>query len=143
MATRTFDPAEVSVIIGGFSIGGFADSTTAIEIVKDDDLVNLTQGTDGDSIFVVTRKTSGTLTVRLLQSSASNEVLSGIANAIELGAAVPVPILVNDNTGSSIYAAAKAMPIKIPDSAFGNENNDREWSFRCADLRAFVGVSGS
>lgn len=139
MSVSTFDPNEVDVIVDGFVITGFGDASDVISVIRGDDAWKLIQGTDGDSIFVKMRKKGGIVALKLLQSSASNDTLSTIENAAEIGIAVPVAIGIRDNNGTSLVAASKAFIMKIPDLAWGNDANDRVWPILCADLDVFAG----
>ena len=72
-------------------------------------------------------------------SSDLNEVLTGLAVLDELSNGGVVPVLIKDNSGNSIWGAAEAWIVKMPDSEYAKEAGAREWKIQCAEL---IGVEG-
>lgn len=142
MAVRTYDPSQVVVTVGGVQLSGFADGT-AVNIMRSNDAYTKVTGTDGITSRAKSSDKSGELTVTLAQTSPSNDVLSGIAQADELTNAGVVPVIVKDISGRSVYFSGNGWIRKIPDSAFGKEIDNREWVLDLADMDAFVGGNGS
>jgi hypothetical protein len=139
MATATYDFTEGSIVIGGFSITGFADVDDAIAISRRNDMWDLLTGADGDSVFIKKSDKSGVITLKLLPSSASNDTLSVIALGQENNGLGPVPVLHVDNNGNTLAAAEQAVIIKIPDAVRGKNLTSNDWGLLCADMSAFVG----
>lgn len=141
MAVRTYDPKNVVIAIGGVPMSGFADGTF-LEIVRDEQAFTKVVGADGYTSRVKSNNRGGTLTLTLLETSPSNDILSGIAALDELSNAGVVPILVKDMSGNSVYFSATGWIQKLPDSAFGKEVNNRAWVLDLADVDIFVGSNG-
>lgn len=128
MTLRTYDPNEVSIIFGGIVVEGFADGTF-LSVESNEDAFSLQVGTDGEGTRSRTSNKSGRATFTLMQSSASNQALSALHN---LDISTPagdgiVPLLIKDNSGTSLYAAEKAWIVRQPTSGFGREAESREW----------------
>lgn len=138
MALRTYDPRQVNISVGGVPMQGFADGTFLL-IDRDEDAFTKVTGADGTSTRVKSNNRSGTLTLTLKQSSPSNDVLSGFAALDELSNSGVVPVLVKDNSGTSIYFSATGWVQKFPASEFGKEINNREWILDLVDVDIFVG----
>lgn len=138
MALRTYDPASVVVSVGGVPMSGYADGTF-VSVDRDDDAFTKVTGADGNTTRIKTNNRAGFLTLTLLQSSPSNDVLSGIAQLDEAANAGVVPVLIKDLSGTSIYFSATGWVRKYPTSDFGKEINNREWIIDLADLDVFVG----
>lgn len=141
MAVRTYDPKSVVITVGGIPMSGYADGTFC-EVTRDDVAFTKVVGADGTTTRVKSNNTGGSLVITLKQSSPSNDVLSGFAQADELANAGVVPILVKDLSGNSIYFSATGWIQKVADSTFGNEINNRTWTLDLADVDIFVGSNG-
>lgn len=137
MAVKTYDPSQVAIIVGGFNITGFADGSF-ITIARNADAFALYVGTDGEGTRAKSNNKSGKITITLAQSSDSNAILSGIANLDELSNNGIVPVLVKDNSGTSLYAAETAWIVKASDSEFGKELGSREWILETDNLAVFI-----
>lgn len=142
MALRTYDPASVVVSIAGVPISGYADGTF-VSVDRDDDAFTKVTGADGNTTRIKSNNRSGFLTLTLLQSSPSNDILSGLAQLDEATNAGVVPVLVKDMSGNSIYFSAQGWIRKYPTSDFGKEINNREWIIDLADMDMFVGSNSN
>jgi hypothetical protein len=138
-APATLDPSQCIVIFNGQQLQGFAPGTF-VKPSRDEDAVSKTTGADGEVVRVRNRNRGGSVTVTLLQSSASNDVLSAMANLDENGLPGGVgALLVKDNTGRALYSAEAAWVKKQPDGEHAKEATTREWVIDCAVLAMFVG----
>lgn len=142
MAVFTYDPSQVIISVGGVPMSGFTDGTFC-EVVRDEATWVKTVGADGIVTRGKTNNRSGTLTLTLKQSSASNEVLSGFLIADELSNVGVIPILVKDLSGDSVYFAAQGWISAFANSTFGKEVGDRTWTISLAETDVFVGGNNS
>ena len=126
MAVKTYDPAQVAVIVGGFPITGFADGSF-VTVERNADAFALYMGTDGEGTRAKSNNKSGRITITLAQSSDSNAILAGIAAADELRNAGVVPVMIKDNSGESLHVAETAWIVKVPNAEYGREIGTREW----------------
>jgi Protein of unknown function (DUF3277) len=138
MAVKTYDFKKVSVIIGSQPLQGFAEGD-AVVVERNEDAWLLLNGADGESTRAKNNNRSGRITVNLLSSSASNDYLSGLYSADELGGNTPFGILIKDNSGTSNHAAATAWIAKMPAANFGKEAGTRTWIFETDELVSFHG----
>ena len=124
---RTYDPGKVMVIAGTFPLEGFSpESIVSIEPLGE--LVTAQVGSDGEIARSINRNKMHSVTITLLQTSASNDVLNGLAAADEAsGGGIMFPILVQDLLGRSRFAAAQAWVSKRPTQGHGNTAGTREW----------------
>lgn len=134
----TYDASQVSVIVGGFAMTGFADGS-AVTIDRDEDAFSLSVGTDGESARSKSNNFAGKITIKLMQTSPSNDVLTAFAKADELSNAGIVPAMVKDNLGRSMHMAENAWVERFPSSDFARESGVREWVLRTNHLENFVG----
>jgi hypothetical protein len=138
MPVRTYDPKQVSVLVAGVPIGGFADGT-AISVIRSNDSYSKVSGADGVMSRAKSNDISGEVTLTLSQTSPSNDYLSSIQSLDSLSGTGVVPVLIQDNSGRSKYVSGFAWVRKPPDSEFGKEISNREWVLDCADLSFFTG----
>ena len=138
MSVKTYDPAQVLISFNGFSLSGFADGSF-VQVARNEDAFTLQIGSDGEGVRSKSNNKSGTVTVTLIQSSDSNDILSGFAAADELSNSGMGALLIKDNSGNSIYAAETCWIKKYADSEFAREAGSREWVFETDILESFVG----
>ncbi len=138
MAVKTYDPKEVSVIVNGNIIGGFGEGSM-VRVNRREDAFALTIGVTGEGTRSKSNDRSASIEIELLQSSLSNDVLSGLATADDVSNTGAVPIEVRDHNGTSIYSAETAWVMKIADSEFGAEATNRVWTLETDSLQVHVG----
>lgn len=133
----TIDPKDVTVIVGGFIIEGFAQDQIMVE--REANAIEDEIGADGDVARRVTNDRRGTIRITLLQTSRSNLVLSGFAVADELTGAVTFPVAIKDQRGNDVHIAANAWIRKMPATAYKMGVETRVWELRTNYLNMFVG----
>jgi len=138
MAVKTFDPKQVIVNIGLQQIGGFADGEF-INVSRDEDSFTKVSGADGEVSRSKSNNKMGELTLTLLQTSSSNDILSGFMLADELGNSGIFSVFIKDALGLSTIFAAEGWIKKAPDTTFDKELGNREWVIDLANFDVFVG----
>lgn len=133
-----YDPKRVIVTVGGSPILGFA-SGTFIEVERSEDAVNLMVGTQGEYAWALNRNKSGTITLTLMHTAQSNDILSAMARAGELTGLGGRPLSVNDTNGRTLVSAPEVWVQKLPNLEYGNEVGNREWVLIAGDLDIAVG----
>lgn len=137
---RTYDPAQVSMFYGVIEMQGFAEDA-AINMEHDEDDWALAVGVDGEGTRSKSNNASATVTVTLMQSSPVNDLLSA---ARELDRTTPggsggLPILIKDNSGTTIFSCENAWIQKAPSAELNREATGREWVFRTEKVVALHG----
>jgi len=138
MSLKTYNPKEVSVIVGARVITGFAEDSKVI-VARENDSWAKVAGVDGEVTRSKSNDKSGSITINLMQSSDDNAFLTALYQSDELSGAGVVPVTVKDNSGTSLYIAPEAWIRKPPDSEFSREAGPREWILDCAELTMNVG----
>ncbi len=133
---KTYDADQVTVVIAGILVNGYADGEF-IRIEQEADDFGDVVGTDGHVTRFKTGDRRATVTLLLMQSSDSNDQLSMLSNldrnaphGMGVGA-----FYVRDRNGRSVYEASACWVKKPPNIAFGREPGPREWTIRVADLK--------
>ena len=136
---KTYDFKEVAVIIGGRIMSGFDEGDDVIMIGFDNDHWTTQVGADGEVTRSKGNNHTGTLTIKLKQTSESNDILNGFYQSDRLANSGKFPILIKDNSGSSLYIAEEAWIKKAPGAGFGANAGAREWVISIANLVANTG----
>lgn len=138
MSVKSYDPASVSIVFAGIPMEGFADGTF-ITVARDNPSFNLAIGSDGEGARAKSNDKSGTITVTLMQNSATNDLLSSLSIVDEQTGNGVGPFLMKDLSGRSICAAETAWLEKPSDISFAREIENREWTIKTDSLDLFAG----
>lgn len=140
MAT-TYDPSKLTVIAGGVIVTGFTDGDF-ITAKRDEDLYMKRVGADGHVARARNGNKSGTIEIKLLQSSpAVNELAALVAlDNFLFDGDILIPIsVVNPGDGAELVVATQAWLKTPPEMVFGKEVGERSFIFDCADLKLSLG----
>jgi hypothetical protein len=141
MALKTYDPQEVTISLSGIIFKGFVeDEFVTVEHASEsfEDVV----GVDGED---VSRSKSGdrraTVTVKLMQTSDTNDLLSALLALDENtpGGAGVGAFYMRDGLGRTVLEGPQAWLMGPPAIAFGKVAGPREWKVRIAKRRLVVG----
>jgi hypothetical protein len=127
MAVKTYDAAEVQVIISGIPIQGVA-AATFLSMARDSDTWTKIVGASGEVARSKSNDQSGVLTLTLLQTSASNDLLSALATTDELTNNGVGPLLIKDNSGRLLLQAESSWIQKPSDVERAQETSNTEWT---------------
>lgn len=141
MATSTYDPSKLTVIVGGVIVTGFSDGDF-ITAKRDEDLYMKRVGADGHVARSRNGNKSGAIEIKLLQSSpAVNELAALVAlDNFLFDGDILIPIsIVSPGNGAELIGANQAWLKTPPEMVFGKEVNERSFIFDCADLKMSLG----
>lgn len=139
MSVRTYDPANVQVIVGGVPMSGFADGTF-ISIEHDEPAFTKTVGADGEVSRAKSNNKSATVTITLKQTSISNDILSGFGLADEASNGGVVPFMLREiGNGTTLVFAESAWIEEWPDLGYSKNIENREWKLALAQCNRFIG----
>lgn len=138
MSVKTYDPKGILMILAGAPIEGLAPDTFVVAERRNPSW-GLTVGADGEGARAKSNDKSGTITFTLVQTSLSNDFLSGLALLDELSNNGVGPLLIKDLNGNTILEAGTAWISKPANAEFGKEIANREWTVETDNLTMFVG----
>tara|TARA_R110000787_G_scaffold129434_1_gene241257 strand:- start:151 stop:579 length:429 start_codon:yes stop_codon:yes gene_type:complete len=130
----TFDFRDLIVNFGGINITGYAEGD-AVEVSEENDAFNSVSGADGYVDRVKNNSNFLNITLRIRQTSPTNQLLSAAHNADRL-AGVVLPILIKDVSGTTLITASAAWVTRHPSITYGNEAKEREWSIKTGSVYA-------
>lgn len=128
MGVKTYQAEFVAVSFQGVPLTGFAPGTF-VSATRNNDTWAISVGSGGAATRAKTGDKSGRVTVSLLGSSESNEVLSAFTAIDEQVGTGVGALVVKDLSGGDTITAATAWVVKPPDQEKSNEETNREWVF--------------
>jgi hypothetical protein len=136
-----YDPGLVYVSFLGQILSGYADGTF-ITAERNEDAFMLMVGADGETLRARNRNRSGKITLTLMQSSTSNDLLSNAAIDDELGVPGAIgPLFIKDGNGRTLIRCQTAWVSKLANAEFAKEGTPREWVLETDNLNLYVGGS--
>jgi hypothetical protein len=138
--TRQYSPSDIKFIFGGVEITGLADGTF-LGLEFGSDRFMKTVGADGSVVRTRSADESAVITLTLLQSSISNDILNAFDAADFEGLTGALPMIIKDANGNSLYTADKCWISKRPSVEFGKELGTRAWEFTVDHVFAITGSS--
>lgn len=127
--SKVYNSDEVSVVFGSVSMSekGLDEFCTVEQLEKD---YTTTEGVGGDVVFNRTNSKLCRVTVRLLQTSRVNKLLSEIRAAdLASGNGVFEALTVRDRLGNDLHTSSEAKIEGPPSSSYSKEAGELEWSF--------------
>lgn len=142
----TFAPNDVTVVITQSSTGiahivsGYSeDSIVNIERVAE--TFTLYTGADNTSTRIYNANKSATITLSLQQTSASNDILSALYSndSASRNSSGLFSLQISDVSGRSRYFSDDAYVGVVPNSAFANSMQTRDWVIHAHNLDTYIG----
>lgn len=134
---KTFNSTDLKIVYGGVEITGLS-AGQFIDISYDDDIYKYMNGVDGEVARVKSGKLMATVVIRLLQTSASNDVLSGFMIA-DIAGNIPQDLIIKDLSGTSIMTGVQSSIPKFANSGYSEDPINREWTIKVPRLLSFIG----
>jgi len=138
MALKTFDPSQLSVVIGTSPIVGFAEDTM-ISIETEDQQYNDNTDIHGNVTRYKVNRNTAKVTITLTESSSSNDLLSNYAELDRSSDAGTFPIMIKDPNGTSLFISTSSYVQQVPNVEFGMEAKTREWVLKATNTSNFIG----
>lgn len=138
-ACEFYDPNQVQLTIGGKIISGFAEGSM-IEYEPAAELFNTVVGTKGDVAISRIYNTLGTLKVKLLQTSSSNDDLSALVLSASTATASGISAAASlaDMSGTT-RVSGKAWIQRRPTISLSDKAETREWTIMVKATEHTVG----
>lgn len=137
--TKDYDPKKVTITVGTHIVEGFADGTF-VTVSRNNQTWNTVSGASGEHGRSKSNDRSGTIELTIMQTSASNDVLSSFMALDETssnGGKFPFKLI--DAHGKTAVATVEAWIQQPPSVEYGKELGDRSWTLEAGDIEFFVG----
>lgn len=138
-ALKAYDPAQVAVIFGGAKLEGTVPGSRVK--VSFPEMFTKVVGTDGEVARGKKNDRTVKITIELLQTSISNDVLMGFHLAdINSPSGAPLPVMVKNLLGTFLVLAPGAWLVGPPSEvAYGPDVVGNAWVIDTGQAQAFVG----
>lgn len=135
---KHYDPAQVVITYSVFKLEGTAPDGR-VNIVFPDGFGHVV-GTDEEVARFKINDPTARVTVPLLQTSVLNDTLTTLFLADKASPnGVPNPLFIKDLNGTSLFMAAGAWIVKIPDVQYIGGIATREWAFQTGAMIPYLG----
>lgn len=149
MATQrlaTFSPNDVTVVITQRSSGiahivsGYSEDSI-VNIERNAETFTMYTGADNTSTRIYNANKSAVVTLSLQQTSASNDILSLLYqnDSATRNSSGLFSLQISDASGRSRYFSDDAYVGVVPNSAFGNTMQTRDWMLHAHNLDTYIG----
>lgn len=118
---------DTLLLVSGVEMSGFDEGDDVIELDRINDSAAHKIGTDGEMTVSISADRSGTVKFRLMQTSDSNSFLSGLINAQENGAFVPIFVQFKDVRGNDLGSGTQGYINRPATMTRGTNANSQEW----------------
>lgn len=133
MSVKTYDSSQVIITFGPHIITGYAEDTF-ISVEEMGDGISSVVGANGEKARSMSQNRSLQVTLTLLQTSKSNDVLSAAAEFDRASHGQgALPMAITDLTGRTLIADASSWVVKKPNSEFGATVGTREWTLETSN----------
>ena len=124
----TYSPSEVRLTFGGYNVEGWVN----IGITRNTEFVKQIRGIRGKHAKEVSRDTSSTILLTLLQTSETNTVFSQILE-IEQGTngLVRMEVTLADKAGGSVFQSNEVYIGGYPTVSYSSEIAEVQWKLLC------------
>lgn len=138
MSAKAYDGKDVLVIFGPILIEGYGEGDDVVQIESNTPVASQRIGVGGAAVVSVMHDESGTVRLRLLRTSPTNDLLQAAMEAFR-STKVFLPLLVKDPRGRELHAAQQAYIAERPSSQHGGNASDVEWVIACPKLKSYQG----
>ena len=131
-----YDHKQAVLVISGYEIKDFDDSSDAVSFAFGADAGGYTIGANGKGVFVANGNKSGTLTLKVLQHSADNKFLSQLRNQQEnnIGTFAPMPMFFRDTLNGDTVTGEKGYFTVKEGLKRGQGHNSATWTIQFEKL---------
>ena len=119
---------DTLLLVNGVEINGYDEGDDVITLDRINDSASHKVGADGEMSVAISADRSGMITFRLMQTADSNSYLSGLINAQENGAFVPIFIQFKDTRGNDLGSGTQGYIPKPATMVRGTNANNQEWN---------------
>lgn len=139
MAKRDYDPTQYVMTFAGFEIRGIATGTF-LEAERTSDLWTMESGGHGDVVRTKSNDKTGTVTITLLATVASNDDLALQVSIDEETNAGEGELFIKDLNGTTVVDCPEAWIRKVPGISRGTDGTPvYVWIIDCAEFNVFTG----
>lgn len=127
MSVNTYSPSDVRLTLGGYQLAGW----NSITIARNKQGFVPIPGIRGKHTRVPTNDTSATITISMIQTSPSHDVMSAIHGVDLVEGTGRLAITLRDASGRSVFNSNEAYILGYPETTYSDNFEYRTWSMYC------------
>jgi hypothetical protein len=133
--TKKYLPDEITVQVGGDLIHGWAPGEFVV-IEENAPRMEQVVGTDGEVAVSRILDRTATITIKLLQTSDSNDIFEDMMAKNQNGPGLPgvKNIMIRDRQGRSLHEAPQCFVLEAPSATYDKSATPREWKLGVPQL---------
>lgn len=137
---KVFDPSQFNIVFSGVTMAGFSESTMC-KFEFDSESMGDVVGVDGEVSRSKNMDRRAKLTISLMQTSDTNDLLSAMYNSQRLSSngADVAALRVEDLNGRLVISGAESWIMDTPKPTYGKTASEYEWVIRIANCEATFG----
>lgn len=124
MAVLTYSPSDVKIIISGYTLTGVNSVTLSWNTAP----FTIRRGIRGNHTRVFNRDLSATLSIEVLQTSVTNDVLFQILAQDRSKKSARIDLVFADVSGRSLLQSQEAYVSAFPEVSYSSGFNTRKWT---------------
>ena len=129
-----YSPKEVQLTFGSYTVTGWQ----SISITRSVDAFKPIRGIRGKHTRVRNADTSCMITIPLLQTSMSNDVLSKIHELDITNGTGRIELTLSDLSGTSVFNSVEAYIVGYPEVVYSGEFEYRQWRIFCQTTGSYT-----
>ncbi len=126
--------SEVDLFLNGVEITGLGEGGDVMTAERRNDAMTDKIGAKGNMVINISADKSGTVTLKLQQTSPTISILQGHVQAAQAGAFAPLTFMMRDSSRNDIVTGTLGYCPKMGPMVRGDEVNDEEWVLVFEDL---------
>lgn len=134
-AILTYTPSDVKLAICGYVMTGIVK----LDVEWNAEAFRMVRGIRGHNTRVQNLDSSAILTLELLPTSSSNDVLSSLLIADKVTQSSRLLVSIQDTSGRTSISSSEAYISKFPAVSFSDELQNRVWVIHMLETEAKVG----
>ncbi len=128
-------------LVNGVAIGGWMSGDDSFQMSRRNPSFTDDVGVSGEMAVAENADKSGQFLMNLQQTAESNLYLSGLINAAENGAFVPIVVMFKDTQGNDLGTGSSGYIMGHPEATRGANINGQQWTIIVEQLDMLLGGS--
>lgn len=138
-SVKTYKPSDIVVVVSGYQLTGIVSLTAQWSSPP----YTTIKGIRGKNTRVRNYDSGLTLTLQVLQTSITNDLLSDIVFKDSITGNGKLHVQIKDGSGSTVLTSTNAFVSNRADVAYSNDLSEREWRIEMLDTTFDTIVGGN
>jgi hypothetical protein len=133
MSYREYDPTQLSIVLGGFPINGFAQGSM-LSIEREHPFYKISHDAYGNLVRSKVNKDTTKIIVTLTNGSYGNNIVTKFFEMDRLNNNGIFPVMIKEPKGTMLFAREYAFVLDSPKIEYAAETQSAEWTLYCSQV---------